>query len=185
MTSARSQQGTMYQIHSLRLGELYLPHGNAIMRDPVHCWLVTDGETHILVDSGMPHISEVRRSLKVDGVGGGHESLRAALAMHGLAPADIDYVIPTHLHFDHAANLDLFPDSCVIVQRDELFHAIDPAATQRIYYRRDTIVELINRKRPSGLRLIDGDLQFSSGLLLLKLPAHTPGMHVPLSLIHI
>lgn len=170
----------MYEIHSLRLGELYLPHGSGVMRDPVHCWLVTDGETHILVDSGMPDIAEVRRSLKVDGVGGGHEALRSALATHGLAPADIDYVIPTHLHFDHAANLDLFPDSCVILQRDELFHAIDPVATQRIYYRRDTILELINRKRPTRLRLIDGDLRFSAGLLLLKLPAHTPGMHVPI-----
>lgn len=170
----------MYEIHSLRLGELYLPHGRGIMRDPVYCWLVTDGKTRILVDSGMPDIAEVRRTLKVEGVGGGHESLRRALAEHGLSPADIDYVIPTHLHFDHASNLDLFPESCVILQRDELFHAIDPVATQRIYYRRDTIIELINRKRPSRLRLIDGDLAFAEGLLLLKLPAHTPGMHVPI-----
>lgn len=170
----------MYTIHSLRLGELYLPHGRGIMRDPVHCWLVTNGTNHILVDSGMPEIEEVRRSLKVDGYGGGHESLREALAKKQLTPADIRIVIPTHLHFDHGANLELFPDACVVLQRDELFHAIDPVPTQRIYYRRDTIIDLVNRKRGSQLRLIDGDLQLTEGVLLLKLPSHTPGMQVPI-----
>ena len=170
----------MFAIHSLRLGELYLPHGGSVMRDPVHCWLVTDGQTHVLVDSGMPAIDEVRRTLKVDGYGGGHEALRSTLAEHSLTPADVQYVISTHLHFDHGANLDLFPNACVVLQREELFHAIDPVPTQRIYYRREMIGELIKRKRPSQLRLIDGDLQFMDGLLLLKLPSHTPGMQVPI-----
>ncbi len=170
----------MFEIHSLRVGELYLPHGDRIMRDPVHCWLVTDGKTRILVDSGMPDMPEVRRSLNVDGIGGGHASLIEALALHGLAPQDIEFVIPTHLHFDHGCNLDLFPDACVLVQRDELFHAIDPVATQRIYYRRDIVIELINRKRGSQLRLLDDDCDFMDGIKLLKLPAHTPGMHVPI-----
>lgn len=170
----------MFQIHTLRVGELYLPHGGGIMRDPVHCWLVDDGKTRMLVDSGMPDSAEIKRSLKVGAVGGGHEALRGALAAHGLRPEDIHFVIPTHLHFDHAHNLDLFPNACVILQRDELFHAIDPVPTQRIFYRRDTILELIQRKRPKQLRLIEGDLQFAPGLLLLKLPAHTPGMHVPI-----
>ena len=170
----------MFEIHSLRVGELYLPHGDRIMRDPVHCWLVTDGKTRILVDSGMPDMPEVRRSLNVGGIGGGHASLIEALALHGLAPKDIEFVIPTHLHFDHGCNLDLFPDACVLVQRDELFHAIDPVATQRIYYRRDIVIELINRKRGSQLRLLDGDCDFMDGIKLLKLPAHTPGMHVPI-----
>ena len=169
-----------FQVHSLRVGELYLPHNGGIMRDPVHCWLVEDGTTRILVDSGMPEIAEVERSLRVKGKGGGHRALRDALAAHKLTPDDINFILPTHLHFDHGHNLDLFPKACVVLQRDELFHAIDPVPTQRIFYRRDTQIELINRKRPSGLRLIDGDLAFMDGILLLKLPAHTPGMQVPI-----
>ena len=169
-----------FQVHSLRVGELYLPHNGGIMRDPVHCWLVEDGTTRILVDCGMPEIAEVERSLKVKGKGGGHQALRDALAAHKLGPDDINFVLTTHLHFDHGHNLDLFPNACIVLQRDELFHAIDPVPTQRIFYRRDTLIELINRKRPTGLRLIDGDLAFMDGILLLKLPAHTPGMQVPI-----
>lgn len=170
----------MFEIRSLQIGELYLQHGEGIMRDPVHVWLVRNDKTAILVDVGMPDIATVRSRLKVDGWGGGHESLRKALAAEGLAPADIQYVVPTHLHFDHAYNLDLFPDACVVLQRDELFHAIDPTPTQRIFYFRETIIELINRKRPKQLRLIDSDLMLMDGFHLLKLPSHTKGMQVPI-----
>jgi N-acyl homoserine lactone hydrolase len=170
----------VFEIHSLRLGELYLPHGGGIMRDPVHCWLLDDGKTRILVDSGMPDIAEVRRSLNVGGKGGGHDSLREALAAVKLRPEDIEYIVLTHMHFDHAHNLDLFPQACVVVQRDELFAAVDPVPTQRIYYRRDTVIELINRKRPAGLRLIDSDLELVPGVKLLKLPSHTSGFQVPI-----
>jgi N-acyl homoserine lactone hydrolase len=169
-----------FEIHSLKLGELYLPHGGGMMRDPVYCWLLVDGDLRILVDSGMPPIEDSRRMLKIDGYGGGHDALRAALAAVGCTPDDIRYVIPTHLHFDHGSNLELFPKACVILQRDELMHAIDPVPTQRIYYWRPILQELIGRKRGSGLRLIDGDLDFIDGVRLLKLPAHTPGMQVPI-----
>lgn len=169
----------MYEIHSLNVGELFLPHGDRLMRDPVHVWLVSDGNKHILVDSGMPDIDEVTRTLKVRGKGGGHASLIHALAGLGLKPKDIDFIIATHLHFDHASNLDLFPEACVVVQRDEILHAIDSVPTQRIYYRRDIINEVINRSRPKQVRFIDGDCEFMDGITLLKVPAHTPGMHVP------
>lgn len=170
----------MFKIRSLRIGELYLPHGDAIMRDPVHVWLVQNDDTTILVDSGMPDIAEITRTLKVGGCGGGHQSLINALAAEGLTVDDIDYVVPTHLHFDHGSNLELFPKACVIIQRDELFHAIDPTPTQRIFYPRNIIIELINRKRPSQLRLIDGDLTLMEGFHILKLPSHTAGMQVPI-----
>lgn len=170
----------MFEIHSLSLGELYLPHNGGIMRDPVYCWLVTDGRQHILVDSGMPEIDEVTRTLKVKGKGGGHASLTQALGDIGLAPSDVQQIILTHLHFDHASNLDLFPEACIVLQRDELLHAIDPVPSQRIYYRRDTVQEIINRKRPTHLRFIDGDCEFCEGIKLLKLPSHTPGMQVPI-----
>lgn len=170
----------MFKIRSLKVGELYLPHGDALMRDPVHCWLVTDGTRHIMVDSGMPDIAFIRQFLKVDGYGGGHESIRKCLAEHGLTPEDITHIVPTHLHYDHGWNLDLFPHAQIVVQRDELFHAIDPTPTQRIFYFRQTIIELINRKRPAGLRLIDGDIELFEGFRLMKLPSHTAGMQIPI-----
>jgi len=169
---------SVFEIHTLRVGELLLPHNGGILRDPIHAWLVTDGAISILVDSGMPDIAEVRRRLNVDGSGGGHESLREALARIGRRPEDVSIVVLTHLHFDHAWNLDLFPQACAIVQRDEVMHAIDPVPTQRIYYQREAVTGLLARKRPSTFRLVDGDVDLLPGLRLLKTPGHTPGMQV-------
>lgn len=167
-----------WRITSLRLGELYLPHGGGIMRDPVHCWLVQNGEINLLVDSGMAEIATIRDRLKVDGFGGGHDALRHELGREGLTPDDIDYVVLTHMHFDHADNLDLFPSACVVVQRQELFAAIDPVPSQRIFYWKSSIANLQERKRPAALRLIDGDVDLLPGIRLLSVPSHTEGMQV-------
>lgn len=169
-----------WTITSLRVGELFLPHEGGIMRDPIHCWLVRNSEHAILVDSGMPDMSVVTARLKVEGVGGGHDSLIRSLAAEGLKPADIEIVLPTHLHFDHAGNLELFPDAQVIVQREELFHAMDPVPSQRIFYWRETVAELNDRKRGKQMRLVDGDFTLFDGIEVLKSPGHTPGMHVPI-----
>jgi glyoxylase-like metal-dependent hydrolase (beta-lactamase superfamily II) len=173
---------TNWTVTSLRIGELYLPHGGSIMRDPVHVWLVR-GEVagklvNILVDSGMADIPTVHSRLRVKGIGGGHEGLRAALASEGLEPGDLDFVICTHLHFDHADNLDLFPDACVVVQRAELMAAVDPVPSQRIFYWKSILSHLMTRKRPSQLRLVEGDTDFLPGIRLLSVPSHTEGMQV-------
>ncbi len=170
----------MFEIHSLRIGELYLPQGGAIHRDPVHVWLVTDGTQHFLVDSGMARIERVEEMLKVSGWGGGPEIIAQELAKHGLTPDDISHVILTHMHFDHADNLEAFPNSTIVVQRDEVFHAIDPAPTQRPFYKKHILNELLGRKRPAGLQLVEGDFDLVEGIRIIKVPSHTAGMQVPI-----
>jgi N-acyl homoserine lactone hydrolase len=168
----------MFEIHTLDLGELMIPDGDSFVRDPMYCWYVTDGTTRLLVDTGLPDASEVKSRLRVDGRGGGHVALQQALSLVGASPEAIDFIILTHLHFDHASNLDLFPKACVILQRDELLHAVDPVPTQRIYFLRETLHNILGRKRPSELRLIDGDVDLVEGIRILKAPGHTPGMQV-------
>jgi N-acyl homoserine lactone hydrolase len=170
----------MFTITTMKMGELYLPHHGSIMRDPVHVWLVRNGEVNILVDSGMRETEHVLKTLNVDGIGGGRAALTQALAAEGLTPDDIHYVVLTHLHFDHASNLDLFPNACAVVQRDEILHAIDPSPTHRIFYPRDILLEVVGRKRPKAIKFIDGDFTLMDGFHLLKVPSHTAGFQVPI-----
>ena len=168
-----------FQIFTLHQGDLMIPTGHGIsVREPVHSWLVTDGSSHLLVDSGMPPAAEVFRKWNIEGTGGGPEAMRRTLREIGLSPDDVATVVLSHLHFDHAWNLELFPRARVLVQRDELFHAIDPVPTQRLYYTRQTYLSVLDRKRPSELTLLDGDGTVVDGVSVLKVPGHTPGMLV-------
>jgi glyoxylase-like metal-dependent hydrolase (beta-lactamase superfamily II) len=58
--------------------------------------------------------------------------LLAALEAHGVAPEDVDYVIPTHVHLDHAGGVGLLmreaPRATLVVHPRGARHMIDPAA---------------------------------------------------------
>src|SRR5215470_10967321 len=47
------------------------------------------------------------------------DSLLYRLAQLDVAPQDIDFVVNTHLHFDHAGNNDLLGDATFFVQREQ------------------------------------------------------------------
>ena len=47
------------------------------------------------------------------------ETPDVVLAKVELTPADVDTIILTHLHFDHAGNIDAFPNANILVQRYE------------------------------------------------------------------
>lgn len=166
----------MFRISTLHVADLMVPWAHATVEEPIHCWLVTDGERHVLVDSGVPGPDELRRRLNVEATGGGPERLAEALRTEGVSPDAVQTVVLTHLHFDHAWNLELFPDAQLVVQRDELIHAMDPVPTQRIYYLRETLAAVLGRKRPRNLLLVDGDAELMPGIALMKAPGHTPGM---------
>ena len=44
----------------------------------------------------------------------------------GLKPDDIKYVVPSHLHLDHGGNVGKFPNSTIVVQKDEIQNAFWP-----------------------------------------------------------
>ncbi len=70
--------------------------------------------TPIVIDTGM------KGDFSPSGKGyDGIEHPETILAKIGLAPGDIETVILTHLHFDHAGNLDRFPNATFHVQRAE------------------------------------------------------------------
>lgn len=102
---------------------------------------------------------------------GADDRLDRCLARLGLQPADIDLVVQSHLHFDHAGGLELLRHAPVMVQGSELAFAMDPPIYQReIYVREDFDLELKWTE-------VDGDHDiFGDGrLTLFATPGHTPG----------
>lgn len=59
-------------------------------------------------------------------------SLTDALTTLDLTPRDIDYVVLSHLHWDHSYNLGLFDTQPIYVQRWEIQFAIAPIPCQNV-----------------------------------------------------
>jgi glyoxylase-like metal-dependent hydrolase (beta-lactamase superfamily II) len=78
-------------------------------------WLVRGNGHTILVDSGFYREQFFRQWKVADFV-----KPSEAIAHAGLKPEDITDVVITHMHWDHADGMDLFPKARIWIQREEL-----------------------------------------------------------------
>ena len=98
-----------------------------------------------------------------------------------LKPDDIKYVVASHLHLDHGGNVGKFPNSTIVVQKDEIQNAFWPkAGTGGPYMIGDFLpLRAENKDYPNAVKMLqlEGDLDlFGDGTLMVKRwVGHTPG----------
>src|SRR4029453_17907094 len=128
--------GAMTGIHALCGGMIELDRSSFFsdvapgtrITIPVMCFLISHPRGHVLVDTGVHRqartdpvgrMGERRASLfgmrSAETAGGGSQ-----LALTGLPPSDVRYVVNSHLHFDHCGGNEFFPSSTFLVQRAEM-----------------------------------------------------------------
>lgn len=98
------------------------------------------------------------------------------LSSIGLTPADVEHVVMSHLHWDHAGGLQLFPHATVYVHQREMKFAFSPAVYQKMYYDRRDFDHPLRWKEVDG----EYDLFGDERILLFPTPGHTPGHQVML-----
>jgi glyoxylase-like metal-dependent hydrolase (beta-lactamase superfamily II) len=117
------------------------------------------GEKNILVD--VAHFG--RRQL-----------ILQELEKKGLKPGDIETVVLTHCHWDHAQNVDLFPNAEFVIHPKEVEYSRKPNtgewATAHYFAR---MLE--------GLKVTDAreGLSLMPGVVVMETPGHSPG-HISL-----
>ena len=133
-------------------------------------WLVRrpDGR-NVLVDAGFHREKFIARWKPAD-----YRKPSDAVRAAGLQPEDITDIIVSHVHWDHADGVDLFPRARVWIQRAEYEHHIDSAgrARDRAIDAFDAV--LFDQLMDAGrVRLIEGDAQE----VLPGLTVYTGGKH--------
>lgn len=136
-------------------------------------WLLRDGTRKFLVDTGYDDAEATARvrPIRLDPV--------AALAPLGLTPDDITEVIVTHLHYDHAGGLHLFPNATLHLQEAEMTFATGPCMchdTLRMPYTADHICEAIKRLYAGKVRFYAGDAQIVEGVSVHCIGGHSRGL---------
>jgi len=106
------------------------------------------------------------------------DPLLDSLALQGVQARDVDLVINTHLHFDHAGGntriengraVPAFPRARYVVQRGELEHAGKPTERDRASYFPENWQPIAE----AGLwDLTDGDQEILPGISVERIPGH-------------
>lgn len=142
----------------------------------LNCLLVRTGRENVLIDTGMGRKwddrSRDRYALTEE------TDLISQLRERGIAREDIDIVINTHLHFDHAGTntierggrpVPAFPRARYVVQRGEFEHARAPHERDRASY----IASDFDPIAEAGLfDLIEGDAEILPGIRAIKVAGH-------------
>lgn len=148
--------------------EAFGPDGEWILN--FHCFLlrIPNGST-VLVDTGLGGTDSPAASwAPVPG------RLNAALNEVGLAPADVDVVVLTHLHSDHASGAVLngapaYPNARYLVQQSELEWLADSSANP-------LVTQTVRPLQAAGaLDVVEGAAHLSPDVEIVPTPGHTPG----------
>lgn len=157
------------------------------MRIPLamRCLLVEHPDGLVLVDTGLGD-KEDAKFLDIYGVENagrdpGPTRLEDALRAAGHVPADVRWVINTHLHFDHAGGNTLrhgdggtrlaFPNATYVVQARELEFARHTNERTRASYLPPNFEPVAAAGR---WRLVDGPTELLPGIRLRPTPGHVP-----------
>jgi glyoxylase-like metal-dependent hydrolase (beta-lactamase superfamily II) len=142
------------------------------------CLLIRAHGGNILVDTGLGSKEDAKfqKMFAVDRTA----SLDQSLARLGLSREDIDLVVNTHLHFDHAggntrhtddgALIPAFPKAQYIVQRGEYEDAVQANERTRASYRPDNFMPITDANRWD---LLDGNSELLPGITAVLTPGHT------------
>ncbi|WP_300035441.1 N-acyl homoserine lactonase family protein [uncultured Roseobacter sp.] len=136
-------------------------------------WLLRCGSEKILVDTGYDTMEarERGRPIRLDP--------GAALAPLGITPDDITDIIVTHLHYDHAGGLHLFPNARLHLQSAEMAYATGPCMchdTLRMPFTAGHICEAVKRLYSGKVAFTDGDAEIAEGVTVHCIGGHSRGL---------
>ena len=148
----------------------------------LRCLLVEAPGALVLVDTGIGN-KESERFHKIYGVdnAGAPTQLEDAIRAAGFGPEDIDLVVSTHLHFDHAGGntrlrsvgdvVPSFPDAEYVVQDAEFRFAHRHNERIRASYLPDNFDPI---ERAGLWRFVEGETEITEGVTVIPTPGHTP-----------
>ncbi len=150
----------------------------------LRCLLIEAPDALVLVDTGIGNKDDERfRELYGVANEGSPTRLEDAIRAAGFLPGDVDIVLNTHLHFDHAGGntvlldgdiVPAFPGARYVVQKGEFDFA--HSGNERI--RASYLARNIDPVATAGLQdFVEGEATITRGVRVVPTPGHTPYHH--------
>jgi glyoxylase-like metal-dependent hydrolase (beta-lactamase superfamily II) len=134
-------------------------------------WLIRGNGRNILLDSGFYH-DRFFKDWHVNDFVKPSDTLKPL----GLKPEDITDVIISHMHWDHADGMDLFPNARIWIQKDELQYYAGEAWQSKDTHGGidpDDVLTLVKLNTQGRVGMVNGDAQE----ILPGITCYTGGRH--------
>jgi len=168
------------------VGDMEWDHSEAVLRRGMGvkikgnfiCWYIDGTDFPILVDSGLPSEERAQKwhsytnpTISVD------QQMENALKKREINPKSIKIVIQTHLHWDHAGNLNIFPNAQILVSEEELRYALNPLPIHYAAYEAFGLgLEPLWIGAMGQFKIIKmREQEIATGVRIIPSPGHTPG----------
>ncbi len=176
-----------WQIHAIKYGDragrtradsfIFDDNHDAPHAIDYYMWLIRgtgpqEGRV-ILVDTGYDNGEATARGrpIRLDPV--------KALRPFDLTPEDITEIIVTHLHYDHAGGLHLFPNARLHLQAAEMAYATGPCMchdTLRMPFTAGHVCEAVKRLYSGKVIFHEGEAEVADGVTLHCIGGHSRGL---------
>lgn len=173
-----------YELYALRYAtatrrpaEVFIgadPHEGALSMD-YFVWVARNELHTVVVDTGFDAAAAQRR---------GRQLLREpgdGLALLGVACHQVKHVIITHLHYDHAGNLQLFPRARFHLQQSEMVFATGPHMAHPFFahaYELEGVLSMVRLVYGAQVQFHNGDAEIVPGITVHHVGGHTLGLQV-------
>jgi 4-pyridoxolactonase len=166
------------KIYLLDSGSLVIDHSQVMwnincgtpVRFPVYSVLIEHPEGLFLFDTGydFDHVKKVLPFELPEQTE--QQTIPEQLKLCGFTPEDVDFVINSHLHFDHVGGNKHLRKATTILHKQELRQGKVPEPFERLGYSdqgfdHDDVT----------YELVEGDVEVAKGLQLIFTPGHTVG----------
>lgn len=154
---------------------LFDDHPSAAHGMDYFVWVLQNGPRTILVDTGYDQAEATRRDRPI------LRDPAKAIAALGLRPDQIDTVIITHLHYDHAGGLDRYPAATFHVQEAEMAYATGPCMCHdplQMPFTVDHVCDMVRHVYAGRVVFHDGSGAVAPGVRVHRLGGHSRGLQV-------
>lgn len=171
-----------FEIYAIKYAERMGIRGKTFMDGDPHeaptpmdyfIWVLKSPERTIVVDVGMNRAEGERRE---------RTFLRCpsdGLRLIGIDPETVADVIISHMHYDHAGNLELFPNATFHIQDSEMAYVTGRAMTHkrlRHSFCLPDVIQMVSLVYGDRVLFHDGDEALFPGIKLHAMPGHARGL---------
>ena len=171
-----------YEVHAVKYGQLMRRSPDNFIGGDEHdtemplnyyVWVISNKARSIVVDTGFSESMAKKRGRTIT------RPVAEGVKVLGIEPEKVKDVVVTHMHYDHAGNIPLFPNARLHLQDKEMDFATGRCmchGLMRHGYEAEDVVNLVRCVFDQRVQFHDGSSEIAPGVELHHIGGHTKGM---------